>query len=266
MSFEFLTDLEYAEAFHRFGNIRKAIAELLYSLTKGKAHLILDVPAGHGYLTAEFARLFSSSQFLGLGLGNDVESHIALRKSNSYPQNVWSRVGYITSDAMTLPFSDNVFDLIINFLGLEDIKMTRGADGVLLALSEMARVLNANGLLQISFVEYGELPEEKLAREVWTATGLNPVFETREWYHREIEALGLWLLKEEQYVYPKKMTAAQAKEELKFACDVAPSLFSEFGVSARSFESLWREFGDRIEEYGMAYWSRIRAMLYRPEA
>jgi hypothetical protein len=167
---------------------------------------------------------------------------------------------------MKIPFSNGVFDVVINFLGLEDIKMTRGAEGVKLALSEMARVLDAKGLLQISLVEYGEFPEERLARVVWSATGLNPVFETREWYRQVLEALGLRLLLEEQFIYPKKMTAAQAKEELKFACNVAPSLFSEFGVSARNFESLWTEFGSRIKEHGMAYWSRIRVMLFEHEA
>ncbi|MHA2118022.1 MAG: class I SAM-dependent methyltransferase [Candidatus Thorarchaeota archaeon] len=263
MSFEFLTDLEYAEAFHRFGNIRKAIAELVHSATEGNANLVLDVPAGHGYLTAEFAHLFPSSQFLALGLRNDVDSHIALRKSDSYPQDVWTHVDYFACDAMKIPFSNGVFDLVINFLGLEDIKMTRGVEGIKLALSEMARVLDANGVLQISLVEYGEFPEEKLARAVWNATGLNPVFETREWYYQVLEALGLRLILEKQFIYPKKMTAAQAKEELKFACDVAPLLFSEFGVSTRSFESLWTEFGGRIKEHGMAYWSRIRVMLFQ---
>jgi ubiquinone/menaquinone biosynthesis C-methylase UbiE len=262
LSFEFLTDHEYDEAFHRFGGIRKAIAELVQSSTKANADFILDVPAGHGYLTAEFTQKFPTSQFIALGLRNDVDSYIALRGTDSYPQNIWTRVGYIASDALMMPFSDGVFDLVINFLGLEDIKMTRGIEGVQDALSEMVRVLDAKGLLQISLVEYGNLAEEKLAQSVWAASGLDPVFETRDWYQREIEALGMHLLKEKQFVYPKKMTAAQAKEELKFACDVAPSLFSEFGVSARSFEDLWTEFGVHIEEHGMAYWSRIRAMLF----
>lgn len=262
MSFEFFTDLEYAEAFHRFGGMRKAIAKFVHSSIKGRADLIMDVPAGHGYLAAEFAQIFPSSQILALGLRNDVDSHVSLKKSDSYRQNVWTHVGYIASDAMMLPFSDGTFDLVINFLGLEDIRMTRGIEGVQVALSEMARILDTKGLLQISFVEYGNLPEERLARDVWTATGMNPVFEDREWYQGELEGVGLRFIKEEQFIFPKKMTAAQAKEELKFACDVAPSIFIEFGISARSFESLWAEFGNRIETHGMAYWSRIRIMLF----
>ena len=266
MSFKFLTDLEYEHAFHRFGDMRKSIAEFVCCSRDSEADLILDIPAGHGYLSAEFTHLFPESQFIALGLRNDVESHIALRKSDSYPQDIWTHIGYVASDALMIPFSDGVFDLVINFLGLEDIKMTRGTEGVQIALSEMVRVLDREGLLQISLVEYGDLPEEKLAKEVWAATGLNPIFETREWYKQEIESLGLYLLKEKQFIYPKKMTVTQAKEELKFACNVAPSVFSEFDISAKSFESLWAEFGGRIKEHGMSYWSRIRAMLFEYEA
>jgi ubiquinone/menaquinone biosynthesis C-methylase UbiE len=262
LSFKFLTDFEYAEAFHRFGNLRRRIAEFVHSATKGKARLILDVPAGHAYLTAEFTFLFPSSRFVAVGLRNDVESFISLRKSDSYPQNQWNHVQYLSCDAKELPFGDGSFDLVINFLGLEDIKMTRGIEGVQFALSEMSRVLGASGILQISLVEYGELPEEKLARDVWEATGLNPVFEARNWYHQFLVSMGLSLHKEKQFLHPMKMTASQAKEELRFACETAPSIFSEFGVSAKSFESLWAEYGNQIELHGMAYWSRIRVMLY----
>ncbi|MFW9803859.1 MAG: class I SAM-dependent methyltransferase [Candidatus Thorarchaeota archaeon] len=262
MSFKFLTDLEYAAAFHEFGKMRKGIAELVHSSSKDRANLILDVPAGHGYLTAEFAHLLPTSRFIALGLRNDVDSYVTLRKSDTYPQRIWTHVEYIASDALMIPFSDGAFDLVINFLGLEDIHMTRGIVGVQIALSEMVRVLDEKGLLQISLVEYGDLPEEKIAQAVWAATGLNPIFGTREWYQGEIESLGLRLLEEKQFIYPKKMTAAQAREELKFACNVAPTIFSEFGVSARSFDDLWSEFEDRIEAHGMAYWSRIRVMLF----
>ena len=263
VSFKYLTDLEYEEAFRNFGNIRKAIAKLVHSLIKGSADFILDIPAGHGYLTAEFAHLFPSSEFIALGLRNDLDSFVALRKSELFPQMTWKRVSYIASDALMIPFSDGAFDLVINFLGLEDIQMTRGIAGVQGALSEMVRVLDEKGLLQISLVEYGDLPEEKIAKDVWAATGLNPIFETKEWYQQEVESLGLHLFKEKQFIFPKKMTASQAKEEIEFACNVSPSIFSEFGVSAASFDDLWSEFGKRIEAHGMAYWSRIRVMLFK---
>ncbi|MFX1331351.1 MAG: class I SAM-dependent methyltransferase [Promethearchaeota archaeon] len=263
VSFKYLTDLEYGEAFRKFGNIRKAIAELVHSLTKGSADSILDIPAGHGYLTAEFAHLFPSSKFIALGLRNDLASYVALRESESFPLKIWTHVSYIASDALMIPFCNGAFDLVINFLGLEDIQMTRGIAGVQVALSEMARVLDEKGLLQISLVEYGDLPEEKIAKDVWAATGLNPIFETKDWYQQEIESLGLHLFKEKQFIFPKKMTPAQAKEEIEFACNVAPSVFSEFGVSAASFDDLWSKFEDRIEAHGMAYWSRIRVMLFK---
>ncbi len=261
MTLDFFSDAEYRSAFDYFGGIRKRIAEMVHHACDGRAGKILDVPAGHGYLTAEFSVLFPSSRLLGIGLASDVDTFVRLRESDVFPQKVWENTEYLCCDAIQLSLSDNSCDLVVNFLGLEDIKMTRGEKGVAAALSEMCRVLKANGLLQVSLTEYGNLPEERIARDVWRATGLNVEFAPRSWYVEALEGLEMEVIHEEVFTFPKKMTARQAEEELRFACEMAPKTFASFGVSAVSFAELWAEFGDRIAKHGMAYWSRIRAII-----
>jgi len=263
MSFEFFSDAEYRNAFDHFGGIRKRIAEMVHQACAGHAGTILDVPAGHGYLTAEFSLLFPSNRLIGVGLPSDVDTYVRLRESDVYPKEIWSGTEYLCCDAVRLSLLDGSCDLVVNFLGLEDIKMTRGEEGVVSALSEMCRVLKANGLLQVSFTEYGDLQEERIAQEVWRATGLNVEFAPREWYVETLEGLGMTVALEEVFTFPKKMTADQAEEELRFACEMAPKTFTSFGVSAVSFKELWSEFGDQIAEHGMAYWSRIRVIILR---
>jgi ubiquinone/menaquinone biosynthesis C-methylase UbiE len=263
MFLDFFSDEEYKNAFDQFGGIRKRIAEMVHKACNGRAGTILDVPAGHGYLAAEISPLFPSSRLLGVGLPSDVDTFVRLSESDVFPKKVWENVEYLCCDAVEMSLSESSCDLVVNFLGLEDIKMTRGEEGVVAALSEMCRVLNASGLLQVSLTEYGELREERIAQDVWRASGLNVEFAPREWYVEVLEGLGMTITREEVLTFPKKMTAQQAEEELRFACEMAPRTYASFGVSAVSFKELWSEFGDRIAEHGMAYWSRIRVIFLR---
>ncbi|MFQ5833105.1 MAG: class I SAM-dependent methyltransferase [Candidatus Thorarchaeota archaeon] len=245
------------------GDIRSKIASLVTRMGESPIDTIVDIPAGHGYLAAEFAKLLPASRLLGVGLPSDIVSYNQLRRSEAFAEEVWSRIDYLCSDAMYLPIRDNSCDLVVNFLGLEDIKMTRGEEGVRQALAEMVRVVKPSGLVQISVAEYGDLPEERIAEEVWKSTGLNVDFAPRDWYAQVLESANVKCAGEDEFLYPKKMTAEQAKEELRFACEKTPRTFFSFGVSAISFEKLWSKHGEKIEKHGMAYWSRIRVILFQ---
>ena len=118
------------------------------------------------------------------------------------------------SDATEIPLANQTCDIVANFLGLEDVMMTRGVKGVESILREMARIVSKTGVVEISIVEYGDLPEEQVAKEVWDSIGLNCVFQNRDWYLKKLFECGLSLLAEEVLTFPKKMTSSQAKEEL----------------------------------------------------
>ena len=260
--FSYFSDDEYHRAFSEFERIREKIALLVIERPSKERRVVLDLLAGHGYLGAEIAKLCSHCIIRGTGLKNDIDSFIALKASNHYPSTIWGNFQYVECDVTKLPFDDEYFDLVVNFLGLEDVMMTRGESGLLSTISEVARVTKRSGLVQISIVEYGESPEEQVAEEVWANIGLNAVFLPKEFYINAFSSTGFQVTNEVVLKVRKKMTIAQASEELQFACKQAPVIFKDYHVAASTFEDLMNMYGSRIEHHGMAYYPNIRVLLF----
>ncbi len=258
---QYFTDDEYARAFFEFGNFRGIIAEKMRQLSPIREGTVLDLMSGHGLLSAEIAQRFPETRIIGTGLSNDVESWKKIRQSKKYTSDLWSRFHYLLCDVTRIPLKPSACDMVVNFLGLEDVHMTYGRAGIETVVTEVERITRDDALIQVSLAEYGDSPEEKLAKEVWDAIGLNAIFLQREDYLQMFEEAGMSLVEEFVLKLGRKMTAAQAKEELRFACEEAPKIFTEFGVSAVDFDELWAEFGQRITEHGMAYWSQIRVLI-----
>lgn len=257
----FFTDREYEDAFVEFGGIRKRIVERLHQLVPKTNGLILDFLSGHGFLGIETARLFSDARIICTGLFNDITTFRQVRLSKSLPQTIWNQLDYIECDVTTTPLKSDSCDIVTNFLGLEDLNMTRGKTGVEEALDEIDRVTKSGALVQISYVDYGEAPEQILAREIWDMIGLNAVFYDREEYIALLEKRHIFPIEEFECEIQKKMTARQAKEELLFACEQAPKIFSNFQVKSLDFQDLWTKFSNRLELHGMAFWSPIHVII-----
>ena len=261
LSFSYFTDGEYERAFFEFGDIRSKIAQSMRELVSREDITVLDLLSGHGLLSAEMAKRFPASRIIGLGLRNDVESWKGVRNSGRYDMNVWSHFQYIQANSVSIPLRSSTCDMIVNFLGLEDVHMTSGLTGLRKMVGEIERVARYDSLIQFSMVEYGDSPEERVAQEVWREIGLDAVFLEKAEYLEVFEKVGLHLVNEYTLRMNKKMTASQAKEELQFACNEAPKIFTAFGVDAKDFNSLWDVFGERIEAHGMAFWSRVHVII-----
>ena len=260
--FQYFTDEEYQQAFVVFEGIRQKIAVDLGNRVTLKDGRILDLLAGHGYLSAELAKVFPRCSISSTGLGTDFDSFLGLKSSKAFPDSTWDRVEYVQCDVTELHFEDGYFDLVANFLGLEDVIMTRGEEGLLSTISEVTRVTKDDGLIEVTIVEYGLTPEERIAREVWDEIGLNAVFLDREFYINAFAEQGFELVEKYLHTIRKKMTFNQAKEELQFACEKAPEIYHDFGVTTISFEQLMTRFGKRIVKHGMAYYPNIRVLLF----
>lgn len=265
MQFRYLTDSDYEQAFYEFGNFRAKIAEKIHELNSSNENIVLDFLAGHGLLSAEIAMLFPNARIYALGLSNDAESWKLLRGSEKFPERTWRSFHYLIADARHIPLKSSTCEIVVNFLGLEDLRMTSGTEGIHCAISEIRRITKDNALVQVSIVEYGEEPEEKIAEEVWKAIGLNAIFLEENEYLRLFEKEGMHKIEELELKWGRKMTPRQAREELEFACKEAPRIFSGFGVEAVSVDDLWNKVGHRIEEHGMAYWSRVKAIILRKQ-
>lgn len=260
--FEYFTDEEYQRAFSDFEGIRTKIAEFLKQRFTVETGRILDLLAGHGYLSAELARVFPQATLYATGLRNDLESFLKLKQSEHYPKNVWRHVKYVDCDVTSLPFDDYYFDLAANFLGLEDVMMTKGRHGLSTMISEVSRVIRPNGVIEIALVEYGDTPEERVAEEIWSSIGLNAVFLDKAFYVGEFQKHGFSQHEEWVLQVRKKMTCPQAEEELRFACEQAPKIFSEYDIKALTLDRLMDRFGERIQEHGMAFYPNVRILIF----
>jgi ubiquinone/menaquinone biosynthesis C-methylase UbiE len=261
LSHDYFTDKEYEGAFFEFGGARRKIAEKVRELSTAEVGVILDLLSGHGLLSAEMAICFPKSRILGIGLQNDVISFKQVLKSNYFPQETWTHFHYLVCNAASMPIRSTTCDIVINFLGLEDVHMTSGRSGVERTIDEVARITKKDALIQISFVDYEDSPTGLLTREIWESIGLNAIFYEREEYLRMLEERRLYPLEEFEIRIKKKMTPNQAREELMFACKEAPIIFSNFGVRSMKFDDLWSKFGERVEKYGMAFWSKIHVII-----
>jgi len=261
LSLQYFTNREYERAFFEFGNIRGKIADKMKQLSSLEGGTILEFLSGHGLLSAEMAIRFPKSRILGIGLSNDVETWKQLRNLMKYPQEIWSNFHYLLSNATRMPLKSSSCDMVVNFLGLEDLNMTSGWSGVKQAISEIDRITKRDALIQISLVEYGGTPEELLAKEIWNTIGLNAVFQNMEDYLQRFEEVNIHPIESLKFEHRRKMTAKQAREELRFACEEAPQIFSTFDVRAIKFDELWEKFGERIEECGVAYWPNIQVVI-----
>ncbi|MFX1539038.1 MAG: class I SAM-dependent methyltransferase [Promethearchaeota archaeon] len=261
----FMTDAEYEECFMDFWGIRAKIAASLipYGLQSGV--LVLDIPSGHGLLAYEIAKIIQQGEIHAVGLKNDLESFQRFTRSlkTKNEQKPLNLITYHVMDAMQLMFPLGKFDFIVNFLGLEDINMTRGAQGVKQSLIEFVRVLKREGIIQLTLWLGGNEPDEVLAKEIHEYIGFNAIFYPKDFYVQELENLGVEIVSEKWFYTQRKMTVAQAKKELYFACVETVKIFQEYNVQTVSFEELWEKFGRQIETHGMAYYSDLCVLIGR---
>jgi len=258
----YFTEEEYQRAFFEFNNFRAKIAERVQDIVRIDNGIILDLLSGHGILSIEFGNVFPDSRIISTGLANDAKSYQSAHNSNQYPTCIFSQIQYIMCDVTSIPLSTSSCDIIVNFLGLEDVNMLHGKQGVKALFKETSRVLKPNGLLQISLVEYGDDPAELVAQEVWNSIGLNAVFYERNEYVEMLKLHHFEVVEEFILRHNKKMTSNQAKEEIQFACNEAPKIYSGFGIRAVPFYEIWKRFGKQISRVGMGYWSPIRVMIF----
>lgn len=258
----YLSDEEYDGWFFDLGGARRSIANLLGKRGLGRNCRVLDIAAGHGAFTLEIARAVQEGEIVAIGLANDLKDYKWFR--TQVPEGEFSRlVYYAEMNATELEFKDNHFDFVVNFLGLEDIRMTAGDDGLERAFREMARVVRPQGFVQVAVGVYGEEPDEILQKEVEEFIGHNAVFKSPDFFREELRRNGLEIVEELLLVPGKKLTAKQAREEIKYACERTPEVFDEFDVKTRSFRDVWKRFGGRIEKVGLAHYSRILCLVSR---
>ncbi len=161
------------------GLIQKRLeAPRLQRLCKGRTETVLEIGCGQGVGAGIIHDLFSPREYVGIDLDPKMIER-ARRK-----QNGLSNARFLQGDAAKLSFTDNNFDLTVDFGIIHHIPNWRDA------LVELHRVLKTNG----EFV-FEELPVETWERGIGKLLKkllkhpYNEMFRQREFVH-ELEGLG----------------------------------------------------------------------------
>jgi ubiquinone/menaquinone biosynthesis C-methylase UbiE len=107
----------------------------------------LDFACGYATFLAELGWRFPSLNLVGLNI--DYEGPHALAPELLRQAGVYDRCLLVRADARDVPFPDACFDSVSCFLGLQDIEIGFGEEGVRTALTEAVRVLHSEGTLTL---------------------------------------------------------------------------------------------------------------------
>jgi ubiquinone/menaquinone biosynthesis C-methylase UbiE len=105
----------------------------------------LDVACGYATFLAQLGWRFPTARLVGLNI--DFEGPHALARPLLVEAGVAATL--VQADARRLPFASDSFDSVSCFLGLQDVEIGFGQEGVQEAVAEAARVLQANGVLVV---------------------------------------------------------------------------------------------------------------------
>jgi len=252
MSEVFVNDREYPTYFGTLGGLREKIAEAL-PFSQGN---VLDVATGSAYFAAAVAKTRPRVKITAIDIGRLDTAKMVVEKSG-----VADRVTLANMDATRMEFPPNSFDHAINFLGLEDIHMTRGRKGVEDTFKEVHRVLKPGGTFSFTVMpsDKAETLAQALEVEVFSyicdATWLKEAE-----YVRIAESRGLVVQSKRVFKTGKKLTLEQARQEMAYAVENVPRLY---GRNARSFDDAWNKYRERIRLNGLGHYSRVELFVAR---
>jgi len=244
---------EYPTYFSKLNNLRRRIAS---DLPIEPGMRVLDIATGSGFFAMEIAKCDSSFKITGIDISqNDIQN----ARQNVEKHGLADRIEIIEMDATNMNFPNENFDATVNFLGLEDINMTRGKDGVQKTFLEVKRVLKTDGYFCFVVMPPEEMETEAQKIEValfsyiCDATWLS----TKE-YEEMLERAGFNLIRKRSYYTGKKLSPEQAEAEIRFACKNVPKIY---GINTPPFEDVWARFGQDIEKNGLGHYSKVVLMI-----
>jgi cyclopropane fatty-acyl-phospholipid synthase-like methyltransferase len=255
MDEEYLTDAEFKTYFSELNNLRKRIAGSL-PLIPGMN--VLDLATGYGYFAIELLRRERELKITGIDIS---ETDIVNAERNVAKNNLADSITITQMDATKMNFGDEAFDMAVNFLGLEDIHMTRGLDGVRLTFSEVNRVLKTGGYFCFTAMPPDRMETRAQQIEVALFSDLcGATWLRTEEYESMLKVAGFELVRKDELYTGKKLTADQIKEEIRFACENVPGIY---GVPTPPFSEIWNRYRKDIEEYGVGHYSKVILFVAR---
>ncbi len=245
---KFMTDDEYESYWSNLGGTREAIAK---DIARREGFSTLDVACGYGYYSHEL----SSNNPTGMVVAVDIvpSAFVNMRKLIARLDLV--NIEPLMADSSLLPMRSEIFHLTTSFLGMRDIYMTRGKGGVESTLREMIRATKRTGRIALAATP-PDLAEDTAVRVAIDAEG--ETFGAKSlpfsFYTGLLRERGVDNPKRKTYSTGLKMTAKQAKVELREGIEIARKIY---GRDVEDFERVWEKFGLTIERNGYGMYSEI---------
>lgn len=246
---EYVTDGEYPTYFARLNGLRAKIAS---DLPLKERMCILDVATGWGYFAIEVAKREDNLKIMGIDITqNDVKNARKTVEQNSLGE--WIKI--VQMDASNMVFPTGNFDMVVNFLGLEDIHMTRGKLGIHRTFLQVSRVLKTRGYFCFTVMPPEEMETEAQKIEVALFSYIcGATWLGAKDYKKMLEETEFRLIRKRKYCTGKKLSPIQAKTEVEFACNETPKIY---GVETLPFEKVWQRFGKYIGKNGLGHYSNV---------
>ena len=244
---------EYPTYFSKLNNLRRRIAS---DLPIEPGMHVLDIATGSGFFAREITKCDSSFKITGIDISqNDIQN----ARRNIEKHSLAERIEIIEMDTTNMNFPNENFDATVNFLGLEDIHMTRGKDGVQKTFLEVNRVLKTDSYFCFVVMPPEEMETEAQKIEVALFSYIcDATWLSTEEYEEMLERAGFNLIRKRSYYTGKKLSPEQAKAEIRFACKNVPKIY---GINTTPFEDVWAKFGQDIEKNGLGHYSKVVLMI-----
>ena len=217
-----------------FASLHRGIADkLLIQVSSAAAPLsILDVGCGTGYLTGLLKKRFPQSRIMGFDFAQGMLKQAAAK---------YQGIDWILGDSHHLPFSDDIFNLVVSNLAYQ------WAEDLSLAFAEAYRVLSADGRLILTLfgyhtcqelfqclqevkagvLQFRRLPNQDQVREALIAAKVHNYqidSEVLKMGFKDMQELMVWLksigannLLREGYVGPETISRAAAIYQSRFS-------------------------------------------------
>lgn len=255
MTEKFISDKEYQSYFSKLNGLR---ARITGDLPINPDMRILDIASGYGYFTLELVRYESTLKIIGIDIAkSDIKSAVKYVRETGHSD----KIKFIQMDATKMGFSEQKFDMAVNFLGLEDIHMTRAREGIMKTFLEVNRVLKDEVYFCFTVMPPEEMDTEAQKTEVALFSYIcNATWLSTEEYKDMLGDAGFRFIEKKSYHTGKKLSPEQAKKEIKFAIENVPEIY---GIDTPSFRDVWGKFGNKIKKSGLGHYSKVVLMIAR---
>jgi ubiquinone/menaquinone biosynthesis C-methylase UbiE len=237
----------------RWNEINKVRSKIAEHLQIPQGSLVLDVLVGEGDFARTVAKCSRDTHVIA---GEILASDLKEAKRRVERDALKERIELLMTDVTRMPFKENTFEYVANFLGWEDFAAISGEEKIDDAFKEMARVLKTHGILAIAFIpllEFNDAVSRKdiELQEYMYKSVKRPRFFHEEFFLQMFENHGLSFLRKDVFETQKnRLRPKDAKRFLKWNYDNYRSFYAP-DVEMRPYEETLGKFREFIDKYGI---------------